>query len=137
MIKTTLRLTLKRIALRCDYTVGHLYVDGVKFCDTLEPTDRKLECGGSKIMGKTAIPRGTYRLTVSNSARFNRRLPLLLNVPHFSGVRIHSGNTAADTQGCILLGLNKERGKVVDSRTHVDRLVKMLDDYRDATILIM
>jgi hypothetical protein len=71
---------------------------------TCEDEDRKLESGGEKIPGKTAIPRGYYRLTADVSKRFGRLMPILRNVPQFTGVRVHGGNTAEDTEGCPLLG---------------------------------
>ncbi len=108
-----MELTLKRIAKRANYTIGNLYIDSVYICDTLEPTERE---GGLKIKGKTAIPKGRYKVIISYSNRFKKSLPLLLNVPNFEGVRIHSGNDYHDTEGCILCGVNKQVGKVLESR---------------------
>lgn len=85
-------------------TIGKLYIDDVFECYTLEDVDRKLETGGTKEYGCTAIPRGQYNVVVTPSARFRRNLPLLLNVEGFEGVRIHPGNTSANTEGCILVG---------------------------------
>jgi hypothetical protein len=81
-------------------------IDDKPFGYTLEDEDRKLESGGVKIYGQTCIPRGLYKVTISYSHHFNRDLPELLNVPGFTGVRIHGGNRPADTEGCILLGRN-------------------------------
>lgn len=89
------------------FTPGRLYIDGILECSTLEDQVREIEgqpVGLWKIHGETAIPRGTYQVVVTYSNRFKRQLPLLLNVPGFEGVRIHPGNTAADTEGCILVG---------------------------------
>lgn len=85
-------------------TEGRLYIDGVFECFTLEDTDRKLEAGGTKIPNQTAIPRGVYNVTITFSNHFQKLLPLVENVPNYDGVRIHSGNTDADTEGCILVG---------------------------------
>lgn len=86
-------------------TIGRLNVDGGFCCWTLEDTDRHLEDGGKKIYGKTAIPTGVYQILITYSPKFKRDLPLLLNVPGFSGIRIHAGNKPEDTEGCILTGL--------------------------------
>ena len=85
-------------------TFGKLFIDGRYFGETLEDTDRELEDGGEKVYGQTAIPRGRYSVVVSMSRRFQREMPEVLDVPGFSGVRIHGGNTEADTLGCPLLG---------------------------------
>ena len=103
-----MNLLLKRIALKPDYTIGRLYIDGQYFCDTLEDAVRE-----EKIVGKTAILAGTYQVIVNRSPKFKRDLPLLLGVPNFEGIRIHRGNTAKDTSGCILVGENKVKGKLL------------------------
>ena len=123
-----MEVTLTRIAKRETYTIGRLAINGTYFCDTLEPTWRDIGVGrpGRKVMGRTAIPEGRYPLVVTFSPRFKRWLPLLLNVPQFSGIRIHSGNTADDTEGCILPGLNTSRGRVPDSYLWERRLVAEL-----------
>ena len=109
-----MKLNLKRIALREGYTIGRLFVDGQYWCDTLE--DRVRDLGKEqKVPGQTAIPYGTYEVAVNISPKFKRLLPRLLRVPHFEGVLIHRGNTAADSAGCILVGENKVKGKVLNS----------------------
>ena len=107
-----MKVEVKRTFKGAEYTIGHLYIDGAYFCDTLEDTIRT----GEKISGKTAIPAGTYKVKKTMSPRFKTVLPEILNVPNFTGVRIHSGNTAKDTDGCLLLGLNKAKGAVLNSK---------------------
>lgn len=114
-------LTLKRTYKGPEYTIGKLYINKEYFCDTLEDAIRE-----KKIYAETAIPFGKYEVTISYSPRFKKNLPLLLNVPNFEGVRIHSGNTKDDTEGCILVGFNKAKGKVLDSRVTFTRLMNKL-----------
>ena len=119
-----MELILKRIAKKNTYTIGQLFlrenggteVRGCEICDTLEPTWRDYAHGEKKIKGCSAIPEGRYAVVITYSPRFKQWLPLLLGVPNFSGIRIHAGNTAKDTEGCILVGKNREVGKVLDSR---------------------
>lgn len=108
-----MKVEVKRTFKGTEYTIGKLYIDGHYLCDTLEDTVRN----GVKIAGKTAIPAGTYKVKKTMSPRFKKVLPEILNVPGFTGVRIHAGNTAIDTDGCLLLGLNKKKGQVLDSQT--------------------
>lgn len=127
-----MRLTLKRIAKKKDYTIGRLYINGDYFCDTIEDAvritsaDSLSEMRRKKIQNKTAIPDGSYEVIITMSARFKKLLPLLLNVPAFEGVRIHSGNTANDTEGCIIVGKNDKVGWVSDSRNTMTKLMKIL-----------
>lgn len=118
-----MNITIKRIALKDTYTIGHMYIDDVYFCDTLEDVVRPK---GEKVYGKTAIPYGTYEVKWTYSPRFKRYMPLIDNVPGFAGIRIHSGNTAKDTEGCILVGQNKEVGKVLNSRGIVNKLYPII-----------
>ena len=127
-----MELVLKRIAKKRDYTIGQLFVKedvideystGEKLtylCDTLEPTWRDYAKGARKIKGKSAIPEGRYPVVITYSPTIKQWLPLLVNVPRFSGIRIHAGNTAKDTQGCILVGLNLKKGMVLNSRKYVE-----------------
>lgn len=116
-----MNIEVKRTFKGPDYTIGKMYLDGKYFCDTLEDAVRPV-----KIKNQTAIPEGEYKVIVNISPRFGKVLPRLLDVPGFEGVLIHSGNTKEDTSGCILVGENKEKGKVLNSRKYSDQLVKML-----------
>lgn len=107
-----MKVTVKRTFKGTEYTIGKLYIDGAYFCDTLEDKVRK----GAKVYGKTAIPAGKYKVKKTWSPKYAKTLPEIQNVPGFSGIRIHSGNTAADTDGCLLIGLNKIKGSVIHSR---------------------
>jgi hypothetical protein len=99
-----MRIVLVRDTFTKTTTLGKISIDGAVICETLEDTDRKLEDGGEKVYGETAIPRGTYKIIIDYSQRFHRDLPRLLDVPQFEGIRIHPGNTHVDTHGCILPG---------------------------------
>lgn len=138
-----MELILKRIAKRKTYTIGRMYIRGQVmdeylpgtedkyFCDTLEPTWRDYEHGAYKVKGKSAIPEGRYAVVISYSPRFKQWLPILLGVPKFEGIRIHAGNTAKDTEGCILVGQNREVGKVLDSRKWLYELKQRIVEAKD------
>ena len=119
-------LKLNRIAKKPLYTIGRLFVDGKYFCDTLEDRCRDLD-KEEKVIRETAIPAGTYEVIVNVSAKFKRKLPLLLDVPYFSGIRIHRGNTDKDTSGCILVGENKKSGRVINSTGYELKLTEILE----------
>lgn len=129
-----MKLTLKRIALRPTYTIGKLYIDDAYFCDTLEDTVRdtnksgKFDNGEQKIKGKTAIPYGTYEIKWTYSPRFKKYTPQLMNVPSFEGIRVHAGNTSADTEGCLILGENKYVGKVLNSRATINKFYPIIKE---------
>lgn len=121
-----MKITLTRFAKKDGYTVGRLAIDGQYFCDTLEPQWRNLAAGVQKVKGCTAIGEGTYPVVITKSPRFRRWLPLLVGVPQFSGIRIHAGNTADDTEGCILVGWNRLRGRLVNSRSALTLLMNRM-----------
>ena len=169
-------MILKRIAKRKTYTIGRLSLspdpspvereepkasptggglEGAYFCDTLEPTWRDYKNGAYKVKGRSAIPEGRYAVVISYSPKFKQWLPILLGVPKFEGIRIHAGNTAKDTEGCILVGqnpaierekaeftsasereqgrpeVNREVGKVLDSRKWLNELKQKIVEAKD------
>ena len=133
-----MKLTLTRIAKRADYTIGRLEDENrVKICDTLEPTWRNYKGGELKVPKKSAVPEGTYRVVVTKSPRFKKYLPLLVGVPGFEGIRIHSGNSAKDTEGCILVGDNLIKGRLVWSRKALEKLMRMMEDEKEVSITII
>ena len=136
-----MKIELVRIAFKSTYTIGKLYVDDTYFCDVLEDVDRGLKSSMSeseilekKVKGQTAIPTGHYVINITYSPKYKRMMPLLLDVKGFSGIRIHSGNPAKDTEGCLLVGKNKQVGKVLESRDTYKRLFKMMQDQKEITI---
>lgn len=140
-----LNLKLERKWKKEKYTIGNLYVNGVFFSNVLEDTVRGLrqdmtpeEIKKIKIHGQTAIPSGRYEIRVTLSARFRRQLPILLNVPGYAGVRIHPGNTDANTEGCLLPGKNDRVGQVSNSRATMAALQKQIEEaiYQNSKVYI-
>lgn len=145
-MEETLELLVDRKYKKETYTIGNLYVDGEWFCNTLEDKDRGLkssmpldEIERLKIYAETAIPAGRYVVKMDVvSPKYNRvkwykdnfggRMPRLENVKGFSGVLIHSGTTAVDSAGCIIVGLNKKKGNVLESRVTFTKLWKILEE---------
>ena len=142
-----MELILERIAKRKTYTIGRLYIqrrvddeylagyENQYFCDTLEPTWRDYANGAYKVKGRSAISEGRYAVVISYSPKFKQWLPILLGGPEFNrkwqGIRIHAGNTAKDTEGCILVGQNREVGKVLDSRKWLYELKQKIVEAKD------
>lgn len=133
-----MEIKVKRITpIDYPYTIGKMYIDGDYFCDTLEDRVRdinkngKFDNGEVKVAGETAIPYGRYQVVVTMSPRFKRELPRLLNVPNFEGILIHRGNTDKDSAGCLLLGENKVKGKVINSTPYEQKLVSILKDVQN------
>jgi hypothetical protein len=138
-----MKLELRRVALRDTYTIGKLYIDGVYFCDTLEDHVRDInkdgdlnDKGEGKVFGETAIPYGTYKVIMNMSNRFKRVMPLILDVPHFKGIRIHAGNSAKDTLGCPLVGINSVKGRLTQSKKYETELYIKLSSAKNITIEI-
>lgn len=123
-----------------EYTLSKMSIDGVYKCDTLEdvirplpatcpntPIGKDCKCKG-KVWGKTAIPAGRYECIFVFSSKFQRKVIMLLNVPHFIGILIHGGNIPADTHGCLLVGENKVKGKVINSIVNLDKITPLFAD---------
>ena len=134
-------LQLIREHLSDKSTEGKLYLNGEFECYTLEDKDRHLEDGeNEKVYGKTAIPRGEYEIDLTMSNRFQKILPLLKDVPGFTGVRIHPGNTSEDTEGCILVGQTATKDDddfIGKSRLAFDALMAKLETAERITIEIV
>jgi 4-hydroxy-3-methylbut-2-en-1-yl diphosphate synthase IspG/GcpE len=128
-----MELLLKRTTFTEESTIGELYVDGKFECYILEDKDRGLKSSMSlkeiqekKVYAKTAIPTGKYLVANTHSPRFEKYLPLLLNVPGYAGIRIHPGNYAKDTEGCLLPGVTKGKDFVGSSRIAFNNLFKKI-----------
>jgi len=128
-----MRLTLIRIANRPTYCIGKLYIDGVYYCDVIEDTDRGLddkmteeEILKKKVKGETAIPTGIYHVYLTYSPKYKKQMPLIDGVKGYSGIRIHSGNTSKDTEGCLIVGKNTKVGMVTESRKTYNALFREL-----------
>lgn len=138
-----IKLRLERRYKGSKYTIGKLFINDEYFCDTIEDIDRGLKSSMSieyikkkKVYAETAIPTGTYKIEMTYSNKFKRILPLLVDVKGFSGIRIHRGNTEKDSSGCIVIGENKVKGRVINSTPYEVVLVKRLLDEDDIEITI-
>ena len=138
-----MEILVKRLYKNSAYTIGKMYIDGQYLCDTVEDCDRGLkqsmtsqQIAVKKVYGKTAIPAGRYKVTLTFSSKFKRVLPLVNDVIGFLGIRIHSGNTAEDSLGCIIVGENKIKGGVINSRTTMERLMAKLRGQMEIYITI-
>lgn len=126
---SALTLTVRRFARRDTYTIGHLLVNGEVFSDTLEDTDRGLSSdmplnaiSSKKVYGRTAIPTGTYRVSVQYWSKHKRYVPYLHDVPGYTGILIHNGASDADTLGCILVGENRVKGRLTNGKVYMDNI---------------
>lgn len=129
-----MRVLIDRKWKKDAYTIGRVYVDDAFLCNSIEDKDRGLEQYMSvgeidrlKVYGETAIPRGKYKVTMTYSPKYKRVMPQVMNVKGFSGIRIHSGNTAKDSLGCVLLGDNTKPGWISNSRKRCAEFEKMLN----------
>lgn len=122
-----MQLKLNRIFKTNTFTIGELYINEKYVMDTLEDRVRP---EGEKVYGKTAIPEGTYEMVLSYSPRFKKILPEILNVPNFTGIRIHCGNSSADSSGCILVGTwdGEKEDWVSDSKIAFNKLMSLLEE---------
>lgn len=119
-----MELKLERKTFTDRSTIGNLWINGEKFCFTLEDVTRP---EGVKIDGQTAIPKGIYKVVIDDSVRFGRRMPHILDVPNFDGIRIHSGNTSKDTEGCVLVGYAKDEDVIYRSKDAFNDLFPKLN----------
>lgn len=122
-----MKIEVNRIFKASTYTIGELSVNNKYLCDTLEDRVRPT---GEKVYGETAIPSGTYTVTLSYSNRFKKTMPEILNVPNFSGIRIHCGNSSKDTEGCLLVGKwdGKTENWISDSKNSYNKLYSLLEE---------
>lgn len=129
-----MKLELKRIALKPNYTIGKLFINGAYYCDTIEDKvidlnkNGKFDDGLTKVMHQTAIPYGTFKVVVNYSPKFKRELPRLLDVPYFEGILIHNGSDQNSSSGCIIVGENKTVGKVTNSTFYMNNLTARIKD---------
>jgi len=130
-------LTLERKFFKPEYTIGWLFMDGVRYCDTLEDTTRDLnkdgdlnDDGEQKIIGETAIPYGRYHVEVTYSPKFKRLMPLVLDVWGFVGIRIHRGRWPIHTSGCILVGENRIKGGLINSALYEKHITAILHTHQ-------
>lgn len=132
-----MEILLDRISRKETYTIGHFYINNTYFCDTVEDKDRdlnkngKFDNGETKVNGLTAIPNGRYLVKLTYSPKFKRILPEIINVNSFTGIRIHSGNFASDSLGCVIVGENKVKGGVINSKVYENKLIEILKKVPD------
>ena len=144
-----MKLTIDRKWKKATYCIGVLYVDGIRYCETLEDKDRELRqtdpptyISARKVAGETAIPTGTYGVAMNvTSPKYaasswywkfcQGKMPRLLAVPGFDGILIHPGTDALDTKGCVLVGRNTKVGKLTESRACFQELYKVMKEAAD------
>ena len=129
-----MKLTLQRYLFTNDYTMGLLFIDGFYFCDTIEDKYRGQNLKTIKVYGETCIPYGVYDVKITYSPKYKKNMPQILDVPYFEGVRIHSGNKATDTLGCVIVGIKSKNGEVLESRKTYNALIKRLETAKNIKI---
>ena len=113
-----MKLLLIRTKKTDTYTEGKMYIDGVYFCDTIEDKERVLNSAADKVYSQTAIPAGNYKVTVEyRGGHFNRKIPVVNNVPYFTGILIHNGTTERSSAGCIIVGKKIKDGHLDGNNT--------------------
>ena len=122
-----MKLKLQRYLFTDTYTMGLLFIDGIFFCDTIEDKFRGNNLKNNKVAGETCIPYGVYTVKITYSPKYKKNMPQILDVPYFTGIRIHSGNTAKDSEGCVICGVKSKNGEVVESRKTYNALMKRLE----------
>ena len=139
-----MEILIKRLYKKETYTIGKMYIDGDYYCDTLEDKDRGLKDSDpiadikmKKVYGETAIPTGMYSVQVTYSPKFKKDLPLILNVKGFDGIRIHNGSTADSSLGCVLVGKNKIKGGIIESKVTLEALMKKLEGETNIVLTIV
>lgn len=132
-----MEIVVKRLWPKEKYTIGRMFIDGVMFCNTLEDPDRGLnqsmplaEIKAQKIYGDTAIPKGRYKVGITYWSKHKMNVPVLYDVPGYSGILIHNGATQKDTLGCILVGENKEKGKLLNGKKYMVDLTQKVNKCR-------
>ncbi len=139
-----MKLRVERRWKKATYTIGVLFVDGIRYCETLEDKDRGLKqtdnldyIKSRKVAGETAIPTGTYNVAMNvTSPKYSAvswfwnlcrgKMPRLQNVPGFDGILVHTGSTNLDTKGCLLVGKNTKVGQLTESRVCFQQIYKLM-----------
>lgn len=123
-----MKLKLQRYLFAKDYTMGLLFIDDIYFCDTIEDKYRGQDLSQTKVAGETCIPYGVYTVEINFSPKYKKNMPQILDVPYFTGVRIHSGNSAKDSFGCVIVGVKSNNGEVLESRKTYNELMRRLEN---------
>ena len=132
----TVNVNIKRLHFTDMYTIGKLYVNGVYICDTIEDKVRLLRSKYDKVYGETAVMSGTYEADIYFSKKFGYKVVRLFDVPYFSGIYIHKGNTAKDSLGCIIVGYNDKKGWVSRPTIAMNKLIEALEGADKITVTI-